>query len=290
MNHEFIMRKSLFVNLFLVFVKIISGFLFNSVALIADGVHSISDLLSDVFVLLGIRHSVKPADEDHPFGHGKFEYVLSLFLGLSIILIAYNLGKNVVINWAQTVDIPSVFSLVIIIIVVVLKLFLARYLIRKGKETGSEIIQASGQESFSDVISSAVVFVGIGGVLLGNRYNIEWMMHGDKVASFIIALFIIRIGIIIILESIKSIQGKTVGEDICQEYKECIAEIPGVNGVDHLDMIAYGPYYQAIVEIKVEGSKTVAEGHEIAHKVHDRLLENEKVCHVSVHVNPGGKQ
>ena len=84
MKHEMIMRKSLFVNIGLVIIKIISGIFFNSIALIADGVHSLSDLLSDVFVILGIRHSVKPADEDHPFGHGKFEYVLSFILGLTI--------------------------------------------------------------------------------------------------------------------------------------------------------------------------------------------------------------
>lgn len=289
MNHEYIMRKSLYVNLFLVFMKIASGFFFNSVALIADGVHSISDLLSDIFVVLGIRHSIKPADDDHPFGHGKFEYVLSLLLGLSIITIAYNLGKNVITNWSDIVEVPNVLSMGIIVIVVGLKLILARYLITKGRETGSEIIQASGQESFSDVISSAVVFVGVGCVLLGNLWDIEWLLYGDKVASFIIALFIIRVGIIIVLDAIKSIQGKTAGEEICQEYKECIAGIDGVNAVDQLDMIAYGPYYQAIVEIKVDGSKTVKEGHDIAHRVHDTLLDNEKICHVSVHVNPGGK-
>ncbi|QMS85545.1 cation diffusion facilitator family transporter [Candidatus Xianfuyuplasma coldseepsis] len=289
MNHEHIMRKSLYVNVFLVFMKIVSGFFFNSVALIADGVHSISDLLSDIFVVLGIRHSIKPADEDHPFGHGKFEYVLSLLLGLSIITIAYNLGKNVITNWSNAIEVPNGLTMVIIVVVIGLKLILARYLIRKGQETGSEIIQASGQESFSDVISSAVVFIGVGGVLLGHQLDIDWLLYGDKVASFIIALFIIRIGIIIVLEAIKSIQGKTVGEEICQEYKESIAKIDGVHAVDQLDMIAYGPYYQAIVEIKVDGTKTVKEGHDIAHLVHETLLKNEKICHVSVHVNPGGK-
>jgi cation diffusion facilitator family transporter len=290
MKHQQIMAKSFYVNIFLVIVKIISGLVFNSVALIADGVHSISDLMSDIFVLLGIRHSIKPADEDHPFGHGKFEYVLSLFLGISIILIAYNLGKNVISSWQDTLQVPNSISLGVILFVVVAKLFLARYLIAKGKETGSEIIQASGQESFSDVLSSAVVFVGVLGVIIGNAYNITWMLKGDKVASLIIAVFIIRIGIIIILEAIKSIQGKSVKQEICQEYRQSIEVVDGVISVDHLDMIAYGPYYQAIVEIRVDGKKTVTEGHDIAEAVTAKLLENEKVCHVSVHVNPGGSK
>ena len=288
MKHELIMRKSLFVNIGLVIIKIISGIFFNSIALIADGVHSLSDLLSDVFVILGIRHSVKPADEDHPFGHGKFEYVLSLFLGISIILIAYNLGKTVVMNWDDTLGIPGVVSLVVVLVVVVVKLILARYLIRKGKEIDSEIISASGKESFTDVISSGVVFVGVLGVILGNQWNISWMLRGDKVASIIIALFIIRIGILIILDAIKSIQGKSVSEEITKGYLACIEDVDGVIDVDQLDMIAYGPYYQAIVEIQVDGHKTVVEGHAIANKVEQELMGKEKICHVSVHVNPGG--
>lgn len=288
MKHESIMKKSFFVNIGLIIVKIISGIFFNSIALIADGVHSFSDLLSDVFVILGIRHSLKPADEDHPFGHGKFEYVLSLFLGISIIFIAYNLGKNVIMNWNDTLGVPSTISLIVILIVVIVKLYLARYLIRKGKEIDSEIISASGQESFTDVISSGVVFVGVLGVIIGNQWNIRWMLRGDKVASVIIALFIIRIGIIIILDAIKSIQGKSVSSSITDEYMACIQNIEGVLKVDHLEMIAYGPYYQAIVEIRVDGHKTVAEGHAIAHLVEVELKNNEKICHVSVHVNPGG--
>lgn len=281
-----IMRKSFIVNIVLVILKIISGLIFNSVALIADGVHSISDLLSDIFVLLGIDHSLKPADDDHPFGHGKFEYILSLFLGLSICLIAYNLGKNVILNFNNVTEIPNVLSLVVIVVVVIVKFYLASYLMRKGKEENSEIISASGKESLTDVFSSAVVFIGVGAVLLSEYVDAPWLAKGDKVASIIIALFIIRIGIKIVLDAIHSLQGKTVKMDICTEYKDIIQDVEGVIDVDALDMVAYGPYYQAIVEIRVNANKTVKEGHDIAHNVYEKLMENEKICHVSVHVNP----
>lgn len=289
MNLTKIMRKSFYVNIVLVFVKIISGFLFSSVSLIADGVHSISDLLSDVFVLLGIRHSQKPADEDHPFGHGKFEYILSLFLGLSVILIAYNLGKEVIVNFKVVTDVPNAIVLIVVLIVVFVKLILARYLISEGKKVDSEIIKASGKESLSDVISSTVVFIGVVSVLLGDYYEVNWLKYGDKVSSIIIALFIIRIGIEIVIDAIKHLQGTTVNPSVCEEYKNQINAIEGVCGVDQLDMISYGPYYQAIVEIKVDGNITVKEGHEIAHKVQEELLNSEKICHVSIHVNPEEK-
>ena len=286
MRLEGIMKRSFVVNIFLVVLKIISGIFFNSVALVADGVHSISDLMSDVFVILGIRHSLKPADDEHPFGHGKFEYVLSFILGLSIILIAYNLGKNVIVNFNDVIKVPSTISLIVVVFVVVIKLYLARYLIKKGKEVDSQIISASGKESLTDVFSSIVVFFGIISVIIGERLELDFLLKGDKIASIIIAVFIVRIGFIIIYDAVKSMQGKSVSQEICVEYKKQIQDIEGVIDVDHIDMIAYGPYYQALVDIRVDANKTVKEGHDIAEKVTKELYDNEKICHVVVHVNP----
>lgn len=290
MNLTKIMRKSFFVNIVLVFAKIIGGLIFNSVALIADGVHSISDLLSDIFVILGIKHSLKPADDDHPFGHGKFEYILSLFLGISIILIAYNLGKEVIVSFNEVRLVPSPIVLLIVLLVVIAKFILARYLIKEGKRLDSEIIKSSGKESLSDVISSIVVFIGVISVIAGEQWNVPWLLHGDSISSILIALFIIRVGIIIVLDAIKYLQGTSANQEICQEFSKVISTVEGVKELDKLDMIAFGPYYQAIVEISVKADITVAEGHDIAHHVEEALLKNEEICHVSVHVNPEGKQ
>ena len=174
----------------------------------------------------------------------------------------------------------------IIVIVVFVKLVLARYLIREGKRQDSEIISASGKESFSDVISSAVVFVGVLSVILGNYFESNILLKGDKIASIIIAAFIIRIGIIIIIDAVKSLQGRSVKKEICMEYAKIVESVDGVIRIDQLDMVAYGPYYQAIIEIAVKGNITVTEGHDIAEAVHDVLMIGEKICHVSVHVNP----
>jgi len=280
------MKKSFIVNIFLVILKIISGLVFNSYALIADGVHSISDLMSDVFVILGIKHSLKPADDEHPFGHGKFEYVLSFILGISIILIAYNLAKGVIVNFNEVTEIPSLISLVVVIAVVIIKFYLARYLMRKGEEVDSQIISASGKESLTDVFSSIIVFFGIISVIIGERIGLNFLLKGDKIASIIIALFIVRIGVLIVYDAIKSMQGKSVSKEICIKYKKQIQQIKGVIDVDHIDMITYGPYYQALVDIRVDGKKTVTEGHDIAEEVTKKLYDNEKICHAVVHVNP----
>ena len=150
----------------------------------------------------------------------------------------------------------------------------------------SQIIKASGKESLTDVYSSIVVFVGIITVIIGDMSGNQWLLKGDKVASIMIALFIVKIGVEIILSSIHSLQGHTVDEKIKQKYEEIITEVVGVINVDQLDMITYGPYYQAVVEIRVDGNMTVTEGHDIAQEVTKRLNSDEKICHVVVHVNP----
>lgn len=286
MKLEKIMRKSFYVNAFLVVLKIFTGILFGSFSLIADGIHSISDLLSDVFVILGIKHSIKPPDEEHPFGHGKFEYVLSLFLGISIFLIAMNLAKTVITNFSEISSVPNALSLVVIIFVVVIKYILARYLIHEGNVLNSQIIKASGKESLTDVFSSMVVFVGIISVIAGEYFEVTYLLYGDKVASIFIAILIIKIAIEIIIEAIASLQGKAVDKEICNVYKQQIKTVDGVIDVDNIDMITYGPYYQTLIDIRVDGNKTVTEGHDIAKKVSELLKEDEKICHVIVHVNP----
>ncbi|MCD6482275.1 MAG: hypothetical protein J7K80_00870, partial [Candidatus Izimaplasma sp.] len=134
--------------------------------------------------------------------------------------------------------------------------------------------------------SSIIVFFGVISVIVGEKLDFNILLKGDKIASILIAIFIIRIGIIIIYDAVKSIQGKSVDNAICEIYKEEIKKIKGVIDVDHINMISYGPYYQALVEIRVDGNKTVTEGHDIAEKVTKKLYDTEKICNVLVHVNP----
>lgn len=286
MKAKAIMYRSFFVNLFLIAVKLISGLLFASVALVADAVHSVSDLLTDVFVIFGVQHSMKPADDDHPFGHGKFEYVASFVMGIIIISIAYNLIRYVIGSFNEATEIPSPLTLIVVLFVVVVKYLLSRYMIKEGNIIKSDIVLASGKESMTDVLSSAVVFVGIITVFLGDYLGLDFLKKGDKIASIFIAIFIVKVGIEVIIDSIKSIQGKAVSEDICDKYQAFVEQIEGVKNVDKLHMIHYGPQYQVAIDIRVDGQITVEAGHEIANEVTKKLYEDEKICHVIVHVNP----
>ena len=281
-----IMVKSFVVNFILIIIKIIAGILFYSTALIADAIHSISDLLTDIFVIIGIRHSAKPPDEEHPIGHGKFEYVLSIFLGFGIAFLAYQLIYSMVTNFNDAIIIPRVHTLIVVVFVIISKLILSKYLLIKGKYLNSQIIIASGKESLTDVISSIVVFVGVFTAIIGNALNIPLLQYGDKIAGLIVALLIIKIALEIIYDNVQHILGKSADDTTLKTTEDIIKSVEGVKGVDSLNMIAYGHYYQVLVKIRVDGKISVKSGHDIAGRVKRILEETQKISHVIIHVNP----
>ncbi|MFH5881031.1 cation diffusion facilitator family transporter [Liberiplasma polymorphum] len=286
MKHSKVMRKSLLVNTLLVITKIFTGFLFKSTALIADGIHSLSDLMSDVFVLVGLKQATKPPDDEHPFGHGKLEYVLSMLLGLSILVVAYQLVRNVVVNFRNELTTPSLLTIYVVIFVVVSKFILSRYLISRGNALESQVILASGKESFTDVVSSIIVFVGVVASVLGDRYGINWLRYGDNAAGIVIGIFIVKVALEIIIDAVRSLLGKSAKPELLASIKSSVEALEGVLGVDHLDMIEFGYYYQVMIDIAVDASITVKEGHDVASKVKRHLKTKENILHVIVHVNP----
>jgi len=285
-QREIVMIKSFIVNATLIAIKFIAGLIFTSAALIADAIHSLSDFMSDILVIVGLRHSHKPPDKEHPFGHGKIEYVLSLLLGIGIIFIAYQLLRNLMLSFGEAPQIPSVYGLVVAFVVIVVKLLLARYMMKKAHSLDSQVIKASAQESFTDVMGSVVVIIGISLGVIGGHFDIDYLIYGDSLAAFIIALFIIRVAFIIIKDAIRSILGQSASSKILSETKRVVQSVKGVYNVDKLTMIVYGHYYQVMVDIRVDGSQSVKAGHDIASTVKKKLKENPKIGHVIVHVNP----
>ncbi len=282
-----VMKKSFGVNAILVVVKIVVGIFTRSSALVADGMHSLSDLLTDIMALFGITQANKPPDKEHPFGHGKIEYVVSLLLGVGILFVAYQLIESVIANINEPIIVPGILSLVVAIIVIIVKLMLSRYLLANGAKLSSQIITASGKESLTDVFSSIVVVVGVSAVLIGEAFNVTILMYGDRIASVLIAMLIVRIALSIMIEATQSLLGKSANQKILDTTREIASQVEGVIRVDHLDMIVYGHYYQVLIDIRVDGKKTVREGHDIAHLVKMALQKrNPKLTHVIVHVNP----
>ncbi len=281
-----VMKRSLAVNVSLIAAKFIGGFLARSAAMVADGVHSLTDTLSDILVIVGLRQSHKPPDKEHPIGHGKVEYVLSLFLGMGVLFIAYELLVSVITTLGDTPQAPSFYGVFVIGAVIVSKFILARYILSRANILDSQVLHASGQESFTDMLGSCVVLVGIVLATIGDRYGIGFLLYADALAAIFIVIFIVKVAVSILSSSVRSILGKSASKEVLQSTKDIIEEVDGVRTVDRLTMIVYGHYYQLMVDIRVDGDLSVKEGHDIAHDVRNRLEKIDRIKHIIVHVNP----
>ena len=208
-----IMKKSFLTNFFLSIFKIISGIIFHSSALIADGIHSFSDLVTDVVAIIGNTFSLKPADREHPYGHGNAEYLTSIVIGSIIIIIGLILIGSVV---DKEIVIPNVLVVVVSFITIVVKMILSRYLIKKGIMHKNNILIASGKESSADVVSSIIVLIS--GILMQFTNTIEIFKYADIIASIIVGIFIIHTGFSILKENISQILGRREDDE---EFRRC---------------------------------------------------------------------
>lgn len=278
-----IMKKSFLTNFFLSIFKVISGIIFHSSALIADGIHSFSDLVTDVVAILGNTFSLKPADREHPYGHGNIEYLTSIVIGTIIIIIGLILIGSVV---DKEIVIPNVLVIVVSFITIVVKTILSRYLIKKGITHKNNILIASGKESSADVVSSIIVLIS--GILMQFTNTIEIFKYADIIASIIVGIFIIHTGFSILKENISQILGRREDdEEFISDIKIELFNFEDVLDVDDIMLMKIGPYYRVSIELSMDSSYSLKKAHDIAHNMEKILmLKNEKIKYVNIHVNP----
>ena len=278
-----VMQKSMIVNILLAILKIVVGFIGKSSALIADGIHSFSDLITDVFAIIGSFLSRKPADEEHPFGHGKIEYITSIIISIVILI----LGLYIIFS-AQNRELvmPSILVLVVTLFTILMKFLLSSYIIKMGKEYSSNILISSGNESRTDVYSSLVVLFSTMLMLMSDQIPI--LVYSDMIASIIVGIFIIRIGYNLLRENVGSILGE-VETDIGEitNVKEVIVSFEDIKTIDELYLLKYGTYYKLICEVGMDENETLRNVHDTIDKLEKKLKKkNEKIKYVTIHVNP----
>ena len=280
-----VLLVSFFANIFLSLIKVIIGFIGKSSALISDGVHSFSDLITDVVAIFGSSLSMKPADKEHPYGHGKLEYITSFVIGLTIVLIGIILIKSISNN---NVTIPSMIVIIVSLITIIIKYLVSRYLIIKGKEYKNLILISSGKESSMDVISS--IFVLISSLLMQLSNKIIVFKYSDKIVSIIIGIFIIKTGISIIKESISKILDERENDKIViEEFKKLIYSYKQIKNIDSLIILKSGPYYKITTEVSMNPRITLFKAHKVAEELEDLLKEKTKALYITIHINPYNK-
>jgi cation diffusion facilitator family transporter len=272
---------SVAVNVVLVSVQIAVGVASRSQALVADGVHSLSDLLSDFAVLFAAHHGRKNADAEHPYGHQRFETAASLLLG--VLLIAVGVGMLVAAygKLASPEPLPAVHpsALAVAVLALVSKELLFRYMLRMAQRVKSSLLVANAWHARSDAASSLVVALGIGGNLAG--YPLL-----DPVAALVVGGMVARMGWRFGWRALSDLMDHAADEDEVQAIRQTLLQTPGVNGVHDLRTRKMGDLVVVDAHIEVEATLTVEAGHDIAVNARHRVMQRHRVLNVMTHVDP----
>ncbi|MDH5480416.1 MAG: cation diffusion facilitator family transporter [Nitrosomonas sp.] len=262
--------------------KIIVGWLANSQALIADGIHSFSDLFTDFFVLYAAKHAHKEADEDHPYGHGRIETLATVGLGFILIIVAVGIAYDSVrrLNDPGMLLAPGLLALIIAIISVISKEWIYHYTMAAARRLRSEMLMANAWHSRSDAISSIVVVIGIAGAMHGYPYL-------DAVAAVVVAVMIAKIGFNLVRSSSKELIDTALDPEKIKTIRGHIFDINGVRSIHMLRSRKSAGDAFIDVHIQVDPRLSVSEGHQIGDAVRRRLMDEvDVVTDVTVHIDP----
>jgi len=271
-------------NVLLSALKLLAGIFGHSGAMVSDAVHSLSDVLSSFIVIIGVRLAGREADREHPYGHERFECVAAIVLAVILLItgvfIARSAIEQIARGFVEELGIPGLLPLVAAAISIVSKEIMYRYTRRHALRIGSEALMASAWDHRSDALSSVGALVGIAGARLGIPVL-------EPIASLVICLFIFKAAYDIFRGAVDKMVDRSADEETEQAIRACAEEQTDVLGVDLLQTRAFGNRIYVDLEIRVDGSVTLRESHEIAERVHDAIEERfDTVKHIMVHVNP----
>ncbi|MBT8605214.1 cation transporter [Polynucleobacter paneuropaeus] len=272
---------SVAVNLTLTVSQVFAGLLSGSQGLIADGIHSLTDLIADFVVLFANHHSAKDADEDHHYGHQRYETAASLFLGISLLVVALGMlwsAGHKIVNPIAASQI-SILALYVALGSLVAKELLFRYMLAVAKRVRSSMLVANTWHARSDAASSLVVSVGIVGALLGFPIL-------DSVGALIVGLMIIRTGWSFSWDALNDLMDRAVSEEEHQHIQKIILSTEGVLGCHDLRTRKMGDMILVDVHIEVDANATVQVGHDIALTAANRVKAELPVLNVMTHIDP----
>ncbi|MCZ8517074.1 cation diffusion facilitator family transporter [Paenibacillus filicis] len=278
---------SLISNVFLTILKISVGLLFNSQVLLADGVHNAGDIIATFASLTSMRISKQPADEDHPYGHGKAEVIGSAIVAIILALAALYIAYEAVLAFFEEPAKASFIALIAGFISLVWKQALYIYTVRIGRVENSKGLLATAYDHLADVYASIAAVVGIGLALIGETYGIHYLSYGDPFAGIIVSILVFKLAYHMGQEAFDILMEKTIGAEKLSDYASLIKKIPEVKRIDRLRAREHGHYILVDIRVSIPGGLTVQEGHDISRKIKTIIMDNHNdVDEVLVHLNP----
>ena len=274
---------SIISNAGLALVKGLAGYFGNSYALIADAIESTTDIFSSCLVLFGIKYSNRPADKNHPYGHGRAEPLITFLVVGFLITSATIIAYESILNIKTPHDLPKPFTLFILAAIIVWKEMSYRFVIKKSKETHSSSLKADAWHHRSDAITSISAFIGISiALIFGKGYE-----SADDWAALFSSGFILYNSYLIFRPALGEIMDEHVYDDLIDEIRKISHQVEGVIETEKCFIRKAGMKYHVDLHAVVDASITVKQGHDIAHKLKDTLRQEiESLGHVLIHIEP----
>lgn len=275
-------------NVALLAFKFAAGVLGHSSAMIADAIHSLSDFITDVVLLAFVHMSAKPQDEDHDYGHGKYETFATLIIGLAIMAAATGIiisGVDKLVDWVggRQLAAPGWLALAAALLSIVVKEVMYRYTVRRGKTLDSPALVANAWHHRSDALSSIGAAVGIGGaILLGNRWTVL-----DPLASVVVGLLLLKVAIGLLRSSVGELTEHSLSSEVEKEIEDIICSYPDVSDPHNLRTRRIGNRFAIEVHVRMDGNTTLTAAHNRATAIEQRIRQRfGKQTHISIHMEP----
>lgn len=272
---------SVVINIALTVAQVAIGIVGHSQALVADGMHTLSDLVTDIMVLFALKHGAKAADEEHPYGHGRIETAMTMALGALLLIVGLGIAAGAAMRFIDPGPfvIPSAITLAMAIATLIAKEGLYRYLMRTAERFDSDLLRANAWHSRSDAVSSLVVVIGIGGALIGFGYM-------DAIAAIIVSIMVAKVGAELAWRALRELIDTGLSADELGDIRRSIQSVPGVKALHMLRTRRVGGQALVDVHILVDPRLSVSEGHHISEAVRGRLIDDiAPVTDVMVHID-----
>ena len=276
------------INLALLIFKFVTGFVGHSSAMIADAVHSLSDFVTDIVVILFVRIAGKPQDEGHDYGHGKYETLATAIIGIVLMFVGIGIfvnsaGSIIDVCRGKRLDAPGILPFIAAFVSIVTKEILYRYTVIKGRQLNSKALIANAWHHRSDAFSSIGTLVGIGGaIFLGTGWRVL-----DPIAALIVSLFIIKVSVELIKPCIDELLEKSLPKEIEDKILSIILSHDGVSSPHHLRTRHIGNHIAIEIHIRMNGTMTLKDAHEITKKIEAALKSVfGPETHIGIHMEP----
>lgn len=276
------------VNVVLLLFKFVAGIVGHSAAMMADAIHSLSDFVTDIIVLLFVHISVKPQDKSHDYGHGKYETLAMTLIGIALLAVAIGIlysGVMKITAWmhGEPLEAPGLLALWAALASIILKEAVYQYSMMKARQLQSQAVEANAWHHRSDALSSIGTAVGIGGaIFLGQRWTVL-----DPLASVIVGAFILKMSVSLLRDGIGDLMEQSLPDAIEAEILQLAASVPGVAEPHELRTRRIGNHYAVELHILMDGDISLREAHDKASEVEDLLKAHYgEETHVAVHVEP----